>query len=223
MNIRMTALSLALFIVAFVGCKKDETTQPPSDNVSTTITYAGKTYHTIKIGSQYWLKENLNVGTMVDSLQDQTDNNVIEKYCYRNDTANCNTYGGLYTWNEAMQYSTTPGVRGICPSGWHIPTEAEIQTLITAVDSNGNALKAIGQGTGSGAGTNTSGFSALLSGTRSINGDFYNLGRYAYFWSSTENSTYYAFLMDLSFYGGRVYFGSYDYKRSGLSVRCIKD
>jgi len=64
------------------------------------VSYEGITYNTVQIGSQCWLKENLVVGTMIDSLQNQTSNSVIEKYCYNNDSTNCNTYGGLYQWGD---------------------------------------------------------------------------------------------------------------------------
>nr|NQU91051.1 hypothetical protein [Bacteroidota bacterium] len=69
-----------------------------------TVTHYGQIYETIQIGGQCWLKENLNTGTMIDYqvlpwLDDQ-----IEKYCYDNDPANCETYGGLYHWWEAMFY-----------------------------------------------------------------------------------------------------------------------
>ncbi|MBK7631804.1 MAG: hypothetical protein IPJ23_14080 [Ignavibacteriales bacterium] len=87
------------------------------------IIYEGKTYGTVLIGTQCWMKENLNVGTMIQGNSNQSNNGVKEKYCYNNDTANCSIYGGLYQWNEAMQYVTTEGARGICPEGW-IPTRA---------------------------------------------------------------------------------------------------
>ena len=114
----------------------------------------------------------------------QANNGILEKYCHNNDTANCETYGGLYQWPEAMQYGTTPGVQGICPPGWHIPTYAELQTLSATVGGDGSALKRQDQGSGGGQGTNESGFSALLAGYRSSSsGSFYNLGYYALFWS----------------------------------------
>jgi len=186
------------------------------------IIYANKIYHTIAIGTQCWLRENLDIGTMIDSLQDQTDNITIEKYCYRNDPSNCATYGGLYQWDEAMQYSTTPGTRGICPSGWHIPTYAEFQILSATVGGDGNALKEIGQGTGTGAGTNTSGFSALLSGYRGYNGYFYFLRGTTYFWSSSEYYSISAFTMGLSSHGGNISLDNAG-KEMGFSVRCVKD
>ena len=86
--------------------------------------YGGQTYNTLQIGTQCWMKENLNIGTMVtsnltgDIHSDCINNGIIEKYCYNNDPANCAIYGGLYDWNEMMQYTTTPGVQGICSNLW---------------------------------------------------------------------------------------------------------
>lgn len=186
------------------------------------IIYSGQTYHTVAIGSQCWLKENLNVGTMIDSLQNQTNNSVIEKYCYGNNPENCAIYGGLYQWNEAMQYTTTSGTKGICPIGWHIPNLVEFQTLSTTVNKNGNSLKAFGQGTGTGTGTNTSGFSALMSGVRNSIGNFSYLGNTTYFWSSTEYNTTSAGKVGLGSYDSSIAFGN-DGKEYGWSVRCLKD
>jgi uncharacterized protein (TIGR02145 family) len=191
-----------------------------------TVTYAGKTYNTVQIGSQCWLRENLDVGTMVLGSQEQTDNDTIEKYCYGDSTVNCDTYGGLYQWKEAMQYDTTQGVRGICPAGWHIPTLAEFQTLSTTVGGDGNALKAIGQGTGGGIGTNTSGFSALLAGYLEGYGAvrFIHLADSAIVWSSTlhdatrpHNLNLVTWFSNISLY---YYYWREDF---GFSVRCIKD
>ena len=70
------------------------------------MTYAGKTYNTVQIGTQCWLRENLDVGTMVLGAQTKPTTSTIEKYCYNNNPVNCATYGGLYQWNEAMQYDT---------------------------------------------------------------------------------------------------------------------
>jgi uncharacterized protein (TIGR02145 family) len=187
-----------------------------------TVDYAGKIYNTVQIGTQCWLKENLDVGTRIDGTQPQADNSTIEKYCYNNDTNNCNTYGGLYKWNEAMQYSTTPSTQGICPPGWHIPTSEEFQTLNTAVGGDGNALKAIGQGTGDGAGTNACGFSALLAGVGLSDGGSNYLGANTLFWGSTEAYPGYAHYMNLNDYNSVINVGSY-YNYYGFSVRCVKD
>ena len=162
-----------------------------------TITYGGKTYNTVLIGNQCWLKENLDVGTMIQSSVSQTNDGTIEKYCYNNDANNCAIYGGLYKWNEAMDYSTTTGTKGICPIGWHIPTKAEFETLKTVVIW-GKTLMSISNGT---IGTNTSGFSALMAGSYALNNGFVNFGTDTYFWSSTEysvNLTYGLILSSLS-------------------------
>ncbi|MBI4648201.1 MAG: hypothetical protein HY738_16860 [Bacteroidia bacterium] len=114
-----------------------------------------KIYNTVLIGTQCWMAENLNFGTMINSTtggQFQTDNAVIEKYCYSNNSANCSTYGGLYEWNEMMQYNPSdagnPGTtQGICPSGWHIPTDAELTTLTDYLGGEsvaGGKMKEIG-------------------------------------------------------------------------------
>ena len=183
----------------------------------------GKVYNTVLIGNQCWLRENLDIGTRIDGSQPQTNNNTIEKYCYDDNPVNCNTYGGLYQWNEAMQYVTSQGAKGICPTGWHIPTLAEFMTLGAAVVGDGNALKAVEQGTGGGAGTNTSGFSALLAGDRFFAGDFENLGYEAYYWSSKEYDGSNASHLDLYYDDNLIYLGLNDYKEYGFSVRCLKD
>lgn len=186
------------------------------------VNYGGKYYNTVLIGSQCWLKENIDVGIMIQGVDNQINNGVIEKYCYNNDPANCEIFGGLYQWDEAMQYVSTAGAKGICPTDWHIPTLAEFQTLAAAVNNDGNSLKAIGQGVGEGAGTNTSGFSGLLAGYHNNNGNFYYLGNDAIFWISTEynvwESNYFYLLYNLS----NIIF-DHNTKYYGFSVRCIKD
>jgi uncharacterized protein (TIGR02145 family) len=187
-----------------------------------TVYYEGKTYNTVQIGSQCWLKENLDVGTRIDSNQEQTNNGTMEKYCYDNDLNNCVIYGGLYQWNEMMQYSMVPGTQGICPVGWHLPTQDELELLAAIVGFDGNALKAIGQGTGNGAGTNTSGFSALLSGICFPSGTFYNLEIDAYLWSSSEYDPNFGWGWQLYYNSSSIVYGN-DNKYSGLCVRCIKN
>ena len=194
------------------------TTEPPCP---VTITYSGKTYNTVLIGDQCWMKENLDVGTMIQGNQEPSNNGTIEKYCYGSVPNNCNIYGGLYLWDEAMQYVITPGTQGICPSGWHIPTQEEFQTLLATVNNDGNALKAIGQGSGNGAGTNTSGFSALLGGHRLDNGSFYDLGILTEYWSSTMYDATYSYHIQLNANNSSILLHYY-FKNFGFSVRCIK-
>jgi uncharacterized protein (TIGR02145 family) len=191
-----------------------------------TVTYGNKTYNTIIIGTQCWLRENLNIGTMIAGISDQTNNGHIEKYCYNDDSTNCGTYGGLYQWNEAMAYSSSEGAQGICPAGWHIPTQAEYTTLSDFVGNDGNALKAVGQGSlgtdpmsgdpTDGRGTNTSGFSALLAGDR-WNGTFESQTLEGEFWtSSTSTFTNMRGSSSTISYIGTL-------STNGNSIRCIKN
>ena len=107
------------------------------------VTYNGKTYNAVFIGLQCWMDENLNTGTMIDGTADQTNNSIVEKYCYSNLGSNCDIYGGMYQWAEAVQYLNgatntaswnpvpTGPVQGICPAGWHVPSDDEWTTLTT--------------------------------------------------------------------------------------------
>src|SRR5665647_231898 len=135
-EVHMKYIYLFIFLLLFCSLGYSQNPCPGTP----TVTYSGKTYNTVQIGNQCWLKENLDVGTMIDSLANPGNNGIIEKYCYGNNPANCTTYGGLYQWNEAMQYVTTAGAKGICPTGWHIPDTSEFQILGTTVN-NGNELK----------------------------------------------------------------------------------
>ncbi|MDD5508645.1 MAG: FISUMP domain-containing protein [Bacteroidales bacterium] len=211
-----------------------------------TVEYEGQVYNTVQIGEQCWFKENLNVGTKINSNQNgyqQTNNSVIEKYCYDNDETNCLVYGGLYEWPEAMQYVTTEGAQGICPAGWHIPTDNEWKILEGTVDSQygvgdpewdgiywrgydaGGNLKETGTthwaspNTGA---TNSSGFSGLPGGYRyDINGSFYYLGIYGNFWSSSQSDMINAWYRHLHCTYVHVY-REYYYKDDGFSLRCLK-
>lgn len=188
-----------------------------------TINYTEKIYNTVEIENQCWLKENLDVGAMIQVNENSSDNGTIEKYCYENNVVNCSIYGGLYQWNEAVAYNTTLGTKGICPPGWHIPSQVEYQTLLTAVNNDARALKAVGQGTGEGAGTNTSGFSVLLAGVRYPQGNsFQDLGLVAHLWNSTQFSATDAYILELQSFGNTINFWNSS-NSAGCSVRCIKD
>jgi len=216
--------------------KLTPTTTPPLGlpcPVTPTIVYGGQTYNTVQIGTQCWLKENLNIGTMINGSSNQTNNGTIEKYCYYNDEGNCAIYGGLYQWNEMMQYMITPGVRGICPMGWHVPTDGEWTISTTFLGGSsvaGGKLKSIGTieaGTGlwyapnTGA-TNESGFTAFPTGLRYNSGTFSSIGHLGFWWSSSEYNSSIAW----SRFQSNNYTSisrNYDNKNYGFSVRCIKD
>ena len=181
------------------------------------IRYEGKTYPTVLIGAQCWMKKNLDVGTMIQGPSiapagKQTNNQIIEKYCYNNDSANCATYGGLYEWNEAMQYVTTTGARGICPEGWHIPTYTEFDILRSG--NSAISLKEIGTD----GGTNTTGFSALYAGY--VYTLFENLNGGTWWWSSTQSSSTHASYLTITASDFRFF---NNWKWYGISVRCLKN
>ena len=167
------------------------------------------------------------MGRIIGSAN-QTNNGIIEKYCYNNDDANCAIYGGLYQWDEAMQYVTTEGTQGICPIGWHLPTDAEwtLLTIFLGGESiAGGKMKEAGTAhwyapnTGA---TNSSGFTALGSGYRNNSGNFYNLKYDEIFWSSSQadaTTAWYRYLVYNYESEGRYN----DYKTNGISCRCVKD
>lgn len=190
------------------------------------VIYEGKTYNTVQIGNQCWLKENLDAGSMIAGTTDAADNGTIEKYCYLDRPENCDKYGGLYIWNEAMKYSTTEGTQGICPDGWHIPTKADYDSLIYTVNEDGNSLKELGQGLVGGAGTNTSGFSALLAGfaQSTFTGyDYESLSSQTFFWGSTEEGNFNATSISLHKSYSEIAQWESSPKRWGYSIRCLKD
>ena len=112
--------------------------------VSTVSDIDGNVYNTVSAGSQCWMKQSLRTGTRINVATAQSNNGTIEKYCYSDTAGNCTSNnpnqpdGGLYQWNEAMQYSTTPGARGICPSGWHIPTHDQLTTMERNICTSGS-------------------------------------------------------------------------------------
>jgi uncharacterized protein (TIGR02145 family) len=174
-----------------------------------------KQYPTVQIGTQCWMAANLDYGNRVPGTGHQRDNCTPEKYCYNDNPGNCISSGGLYQWDELMQYNNSPSSQGFCPPGWHIPTEASWNTLFNFYISNGFAgspLKYSGY----------SGFNALLSGMQGANkswsfGDFATI-----FWSSTAIGNRKAWAHGMNDYNPSV--SIYPATRSNaFSVRCIKD
>ncbi|MCX6257927.1 MAG: fibrobacter succinogenes major paralogous domain-containing protein [Bacteroidia bacterium] len=203
--------------------------------------YDGNTYNTVQIGSQCWIKENLATTHYSDgtSLVDGTNaitGDYTTKYwfVYDNNPSNKAIYGLLYTWAAVMNGSTSSnsnpsGIQGVCPTGWHVPGEAEWTQLTNFFGGGsiaGGKLKEAGinhwvsPNTGA---TNESGFTALPGGYRDLNGTFYYVGDYGYWWSSTEYDATSAWNRYLLYNSSGVdgYYGSS--KASGFSVRCLRD
>jgi uncharacterized protein (TIGR02145 family) len=184
------------------------------DNLVTDIR-DNKQYPTIKIGAQCWMAANLNFGNTVPSSSMQRDNCVVEKYCFNDNAANCISLGGLYQWDEMMQFNALQAIQGICPPEWHVPTENEWTTLFNFYTSNGFAgspLKFTGY----------SGFKALLDGVRldNVNWDYSNFA--GFFWSSTAHGPSKAWAHAMNTFNPSVSY--YPGNRShAFSVRCIKD
>jgi uncharacterized protein (TIGR02145 family) len=192
-----------------------------------------KIYNTVQIGSQCWMAQNLNVGTMMPGSDSQINNGIIEKYCWGNNEANCDVYGGLYQWDEYMNYATSSNAnpsnrQGICFTGWHIPSDAEWQQLVSFLGGSsvaGGKMKEAGTAhwtspnTGA---TNSSGFTALPGGNRMPDGSFSGFQYYAFLWSSTEYSSSYSWYQFLYFDYAVVSRMNWD-KFQGYSGRCLKD
>ena len=194
---------------------------------STISDYDGNVYNTVKIGGQIWMAENLkttkyNNGTDIPLVTDNTAwaNLTTPAYCwYNNNSSYKDTYGALYNW-----YTVNTG--NLCPSGWHVPSDAEWTTLIDYLGGEpGGKLKETDtthwHSPNIGA-TNESGFTALPGGVRDVSGMFGNIGYYGYWWSATEDGT------DLAWYRDMTYNGSYvarynTHKKLGFSVRCVRD
>ncbi len=199
----------------------------------------GQVYSTIMIGAQCWMTENLNIGMRVNGSNNQFDNDTIEKYCYANDTNNCNAYGGLYEWDEMMGYVSIPGSQGICPDGWHIPTDPEWCTLENEVNTGNVSCNSTGwRGTDAGdhlketgtmhwdppnaGATNSSGFTARGGGFSTLSSSFYDLKIHGNFWTSSSSGGMSAWCRRLSNVSSEIHREDFS-KILGYSVRCIKD
>ncbi len=186
----------------------------PCPGISVLTDPDGNTYNTVQIGTQCWMKENLNYETPTNS------------YLYDNDSANGDIYGRLYTWRAALS---------ACPVGWHLPSDDEWKIMEMALGMSqseaddtgfrgtdeGEKMKSISGWGGNGNGTNSSGFSALGGGLRMDWDYFSSLRQTGIFWSSTMTG-YEAWIRVLSFYEDKVA-RSTSTREDCFSVRCIKD
>jgi uncharacterized protein (TIGR02145 family) len=224
-------------IIMFAACKKDSAPAPVTDESSTSdiITFdndPGK-YTAIKISKQVWVQQNLAVsryrnGDKIPQVKDAAKWAALTTgaWCwYTNDSATGAVYGKLYNWYAVND------PRGLAPTGWHVPSDAEWDTLSTHLGNNaGGKLKDTGTieaGTGlwyapNAGATNKTGFTGLPGGHRLSTGSFFHIGNYANWWSSTQVDTTNAWNRTLTYLNGNVA-RSYHYLQNGFSVRCLKD
>jgi len=204
-----------------------------------TVSHGGQSYKTVKIGNQTWMAENLSFnvsGSKCYGEGGQTYDSETDDYSTLTNNevqANCNKYGRLYDWATAVgganSSSTVPsGVQGICPAGWHLPSDAEWETLVTYVGGSstaGGKLKLTSGWYNNGNGMNEFGFSALPGGNGNSGGYFGSVGSIGYWWSTTEgdgNASNNAWIRGIN-YDGEGVFRTYIVKATLFSVRCLQD
>jgi len=215
----------------------------------TVTDYDGNTYHTVQIGSQCWMKENLRTTHYADGTAIPTTSGSSETvgYYYQRPNINVVQYGLLYNWLAAMHgvassNSNPSGVQGACPDGWHLPSDAEWYILTGFVssipryrcDNNTTYIaKALSGKTGWTNNTNScyvgnlqsnnnaTGFNGQPAGYH-YDGSFYQLGNISYIWSSTENDSSTALYRVLGYQYATVNRPSYS-KKYAYSIRCVKD
>ncbi len=207
-------------------------------------------YNTVQIGNQCWMKENLRTtryadGTSIE-LGTSTSTTTAYRYYPKGQETYVSTYGYLYNWKAVMRNSSSSsanpsGVQGICPNGWHVPSDAEWTQLTGYVSSqsqyvcggnNTDIAKALASTTGwssssstctpgnNPSANNATGFSAVPAGSHI--GYYSSFGDFAFFWSATQNFNYDAYRRGLNYDNAYVYGYPYN-KYYGFSVRCLKD
>jgi len=227
---------IGILSILTVACKKENDNNSTSSTPKTVTDIDGNVYHTVTIGTQVWMAENLKVikfndGTAIPMVTNSKTwmNLSTPGYCWpNNDVATYkNTSGALYNW-----HTVNSGL--LCPIGWHVPTDAEWTILITYLGGEsvaGGKLKEVGTShwtnPNSGA-TNETGFTALPGLSRSYGGDYFFIASNSSaggWWSSSNANTNDA---DRAWY--RSIFNDYDgverkmgQQQAGLSVRCVKD
>lgn len=189
----------------------------------------GNTYQTIIIGTQEWMKENLKVSKYRDGSEIATGLNNFDWSTttegafaiYEDLASNNTTFGKLYNWYALVD------TRGLCPTGWHVPSDAEWTTLenyLGGVSVAGGKMKAVSSlwASPNAGATNECGFSGLPAGIRTTSGSYSALGNQCNFWSTTEATSGDAWSRKLTAENGYSYKYSY-FRQPGFSVRCIKN
>jgi len=192
---------------------------PDIDYTTFTDDRDSKSYRSVKIGNQTWMAENLNY-------------NAPRSVCYENTPDNCAKYGRLYYWSTAMgglrSSSEDAGiVRGICPAGWHLPSDdewAQLEYDVGGSPTAGKKLKARRGWNSGGNGTNDYGFSALPGGFRWSDGGYHNVGGSGYWWNSTSDGEGYFWAKYMRSYHDYVERSREPDDESWLaSIRCVRD
>ena len=222
-NLMYLILSILLLSILSIGCSKDDPKIKVTD-------IDGNIYNTITVGTDVWLVENLKTtkftdGTAIPIVTDNSawSNLTTAGMCdYSNTLSNSATYGKLYNWYAVA------GTKKLCPSGWHVPTDSEWSDLVTAFGGyDVAAAKMMEAGVAhwlspNSFATNSSGFTALGTGYRNYLGEFKDLNYIGGFWSANSFDETYASYRTM--YAGSVSIDNHGVnKKTGLSVRCVKD
>jgi uncharacterized protein (TIGR02145 family) len=181
---------------------------------------------TVTIGTQVWATKNLNVdrfrnGDLIPQVKTEEEwklagENKQPAWCfYNNEAANGTTYGKLYNWYAVMD------PRGLAPKGWHVPSDND-WTLLTDYTGDNAGEKLMAASLWSDNGKYVFGFTGLLGGFRNFDGTFLHIGNYGEWWSSSEDTSVFAWVRFLNNNSKDAYKHSLN-KRDGLSVRCLKD
>jgi uncharacterized protein (TIGR02145 family) len=210
--------------------------QAPKGNGSNIKDVEGNTYKTVQIGTQVWMAENLKTskysdGSTISNITDNTQwkNNTTGAWCYNdNDTANNAKYGKLYNWYAVSK--TMNGDKNICPTGWHVPKNAEWMILtdyLGGLSVAGGKMKEVDSWPSSIYSNTDSNkvslFASVPGGYRYGDGDYRDIGHSSYWWSSSENYENFTCYFFLHGIDGKAYRGNLGTRDSGYSVRCLRD
>ena len=224
----------------------------PCLGAATVTDIDNNTYNTVQIGNQCWMKENLRTTRYADgtsiALGNSTSTTTAYRYYPDYNSSNVATYGYLYNWKAVMGNSSSSsanpsGVQGICPTGWHVPSDAEWTQLTNYVSSqsqyvcvctNNYIAKALASTIGWNSSSSTcctvgndpstnneTGFSALPAAGYSDPNESSGFGYFTYFWSTTDDG-YWAYCRKIDYNNSGVS-TSYPDKSFGFSVRCVRD
>jgi trimeric autotransporter adhesin len=187
----------------------------------------GNSYGTVLINDQCWMASNLNRGTRINNSASQANNSIVEKWCAGDDLADCVTNGGGYSWNEMMRYVTAEGAQGICPTGWHIPSNADWLLLWSTLKEtneicdgmsypchNASTKMKVGGG---------SGFNSQLGSFRNNSGTWIGQDTYEMLWASSRLGQWGDAVNFMSNADGTTLNRGATSNISGTRIRCLKD